>query len=104
MGNKNSQAEKIKWVIVNYFEKDKSRPEAVKGLIDKYSITYNYARTLVYNHLCYLDWDRAPYPKNRKSRKNINKKDILKDKFKVSDKSDMLKEESEDEIFNDFEF
>jgi len=80
---KQGQAAKIKWVIKQYFDKGKSRPEAVKGLMEKYGITYNYARTLIYNHLCHLKWTRAPYPENRKARKKSeSKKQALKAKFK----------------------
>lgn len=80
------QAAKMQWVITNYFNKGKSRPDAVKGLIDEFGCKYGYARTIVYNLLCYLDWPRAVYPKNRRARKSKNAVAVqeLKDKFNVS--------------------
>lgn len=79
------QAAKMQWVITNFFKKGKSRPEAVKGLIDEFGCRYNYARTIVYNLLCHLEWARAPYPKNRRARKSKDMETLqkLKEKFKV---------------------
>jgi hypothetical protein len=103
--SKQGQAAKIKWVIKNYFDKGKSRPEAVKGLMTQYGITYNYARTLIYNHLCYLDWKRAPYPENRKARKKTEAtKESLKEKFKPIIESDSELSTENGEMPDDFEF
>lgn len=80
------QAAKMQWVITHYFNTGKSRPDAVKGLIDEFGCRHGYARSIVYNHLCYLDWARAPYPKNRCARKSkgAGETEKLKEKFKVA--------------------
>jgi hypothetical protein len=75
MKKKNEQSEKLKWVIKQGFEKGKSRCECIKLLLAKYpKMKPNYARTIIYNSLCYLNWTRSPYPPNRKKAK---KKAIL---------------------------
>ena len=47
--------EKVKWVKANYSEKHLTRSEAVKGLIEKYNIATNYARTVVYSYCVALE-------------------------------------------------
>ena len=102
--NKSGLTQKIQWVIDNYYNKGKSRPEAVQGLIDKFNCKRGYARTIVYNHLCYLEWKRAPYPKNRKSRnsekKEQEKKELLAEKFKA----ETLEIDESAEIPTNFDF
>lgn len=75
IGTKTSLKYKLQWVIVHYFTVGKTRPEAVNGLIEEFGISYNYARTIVYNHLCDLKWKRAPYPEFRK--KSSKKEDFI---------------------------
>lgn len=77
---------KKKWVVENYFKKGLTRVEAINGLVEEFDITYSYAKTMVYNNLSYLDWERSPYPANRASRikHSKSKKDLL-DQFKLDD-------------------
>ncbi len=58
--------EKVRWVKENYADQHKTRREAVDGLMEKYDISLNYARTCIYSYCMALEGFKAAELKRAK--------------------------------------